>query len=272
MAKSKLEIATRRDAKRQAVELMIKNSCTFPKAVDGSGRIPNGLVWKVAVPVKEFWEKIDDPRKTALRTGKGCTKTPENAEYHKTTFAEFIQYGAENGEQKSKADSNYVPCWGGYVHDGYLWALQVVKDSPNSFPGLKVADYKKMVQDARDKVDVEDARIRDAYRANPTSRKPDTLDEAYYYAAASAGRIFSSNAGNSYEKSKSEPGEFVLKWHSNDAPKLGNAEWTKDLNKVEEEVRKALLQSADDTYQKAVDRWIKWYKERSVPLDEYILG
>jgi hypothetical protein len=265
--KTDLEKATRRDAKRQAVELMIRNACTFPLAVDGSARIPNGLVWKVAVPVKEFWDKLDQARKTALRTGKGCTKTPANAEYHKTTFAEFIQYGGENGEQKNKADASFVPCWGGYVHDGYLWALQVVKESPNSFPKLKVSDYEKMVRDARDEVDAEGKRIMEAYRANPLSRKPDTAEEANYYAAAIAGKIFKSNAGNTYEKAGA--GEFVLKWHSKDAPEQGNGEWQKELNKVEEEVRKALLQSANDTYEMATIRWIKWYAERTVPLDEY---
>jgi hypothetical protein len=137
--KGQAEINERRDVKRRAVGVLIRNAQRCPGAAHQGNKVPDEIIGEVVWAVMELWQKLSPEQKTILRTAKGCAVKPrEVQEYQKATLADFLELGAESPES-NLGNGDEVHCWGSYTMEGYEWAKQVIAANPGSFPNKGAA-------------------------------------------------------------------------------------------------------------------------------------
>ncbi len=167
---------------------------------------------------REFWAILSLADRTTLATGKGCNTRPPGATNYPnvTTLRDFLRKGAEHPYRTTLVGGRQVPdpqgvsCWGGYIRDGYLWAQQVMRQSPNAFTGsTQLGTYVDGVRQAQLDQD-RDAQARfEAYVARPTW-PPTNREESMYYGAWLAGECFEAQGrDNTFDKAGKI---YVARW------------------------------------------------------------
>jgi hypothetical protein len=192
-----------------------------------------------------------------------------------TTLRDFLRKGAEHPYRqvflagRPVDDPEGVHCWGGYVRDGYLWAQQVMRESPNAFAGsTQLDEYVDRVRQAEIDQDRDAQESLARYVARPTW-PPSDREESTYYGAWLAGECFEAQAG---ENTFVKVGKiYVARWADRESLNRARSAFTSKLRTLEEDLRTYIVQVLEYEFDDCFDRWVKWYRRREVPLADFIL-